>query len=243
MKFPRTSRGRRPFNYIDCIARDINQDINDLPNLMADRVSWQSIVNSFSDASAWWSFLFSFGKLSANQGVRIWLTVTPLCKVFERCCMGCWVDVFTRCFQVWLKLFGGWPRYSLRRADAFFGFCFALREKGDASHCKARCTVTCRSCFWLWHFVLRDRGPLSVRTAVSPMELSGFCKLLNSNMAGQYCSRSSTYLCTAIFIFLWSSFLANNNSLNLVLGRPCGYEESDAEVPYLLCYDLHFLGI
>ena len=54
MRFPRTSRGRRPFNYIDCIARDINQDITDLPNLMADRVSWQSIVNSFSDASAWW---------------------------------------------------------------------------------------------------------------------------------------------------------------------------------------------
>ena len=54
MRFPRTSRGRRPFNYIDSIERDINQDINDLPNLMADRVSWKSIVNSFSDAAAWW---------------------------------------------------------------------------------------------------------------------------------------------------------------------------------------------
>ena len=52
MRFPLTSRGRRPFNYIDCIARDINQDINDLANLMAYRVCWQSIVNSFSDASA-----------------------------------------------------------------------------------------------------------------------------------------------------------------------------------------------
>ena len=54
MRFPRTSRGRRPFKYIDCIAWDINQDIIELPNLMADRVSWQSIVNTFSDASAWW---------------------------------------------------------------------------------------------------------------------------------------------------------------------------------------------
>ena len=51
VRFPRTSRGR-PFNYIDCVAKDINQDINDLPNLMADRVSWTKIVNSFSDASA-----------------------------------------------------------------------------------------------------------------------------------------------------------------------------------------------
>ena len=59
MRFPRTSRGRRPLHYIDCITRDINQDINDLPNLMTDRVSWQSIVNSFSVASAWWSNIWS----------------------------------------------------------------------------------------------------------------------------------------------------------------------------------------
>ena len=45
------------------------------------------------------------------------------------------------------------------------------------------------------------------------------------------------------FIFLWSSFLANVNSLNLALGRPCGFEESDTEIPYLQCYDLHFLEI
>ena len=52
MRLPRTCRGRRPFNYIDCVARDINQNIIDLPNLMADRNSWRDIVNSFSDASA-----------------------------------------------------------------------------------------------------------------------------------------------------------------------------------------------
>ena len=40
-------------------------------------------------------------------------------------------------------------------------------------------------CLWLCHFVSRDRGPLSVWTAVSPMELKKFCKLfffLNSGM-------------------------------------------------------------
>ena len=47
----------------------------------------------------------------------------------------------------------------------------------------------------------------------------------------------------AIFIFLWISFLANNNSMNLALGRPCGCEESDAESPDMHCYDLYFLGI
>ena len=55
--------------------------------------------------------------------------------------------------------------------------------------------------------------------------------------------RSSKYIFTAIFIFHWISFLANVNSLNLALGRPCGCQGSDAEVPYLQCYDLHFLGI
>ena len=52
MRLPCTSRGRRPLNYIDIVARDINQQIDDLPNLMADRDSWRCIVNSFSDASA-----------------------------------------------------------------------------------------------------------------------------------------------------------------------------------------------
>lgn len=52
MRLPRTCRGRRPLNYMDCVARDVNQDINDLPNLMADRDSWRNIVDSFSDASA-----------------------------------------------------------------------------------------------------------------------------------------------------------------------------------------------
>ena len=51
------------------------------------------------------------------------------------------------------------------------------------------------------------------------------------------------YICTAIFILHWSSFVASIDSLNLALGRPCGCEESDAEVPYLHCYDFHFLGI
>ena len=52
------------------------------------------------------------------------------------------------------------------------------------------------------------------------MELSGFCKRI----------------CTAIFIFHWISFVANIDSLNLALGRPCGCEENDREVPYLRCH-------
>ena len=48
---------------------------------------------------------------------------------------------------------------------------------------------------------------------------------------------------TAIFIFLWSSFLAKTKSMNLALGMPFGCEESDVEAPYLQCYDLHILGI
>ena len=52
MRLPCPSRGRRPINYIDCVARDTNQVIEDLPDLMMDRDTWRCIVDSISDASA-----------------------------------------------------------------------------------------------------------------------------------------------------------------------------------------------
>ena len=32
------------FNYIDCVARDINQGVNDLPNLMSDRIPGKALL-------------------------------------------------------------------------------------------------------------------------------------------------------------------------------------------------------
>ena len=52
LRLPCPTRGRRPMNYIDCIARDIQHDIADMQTLMMDRNSWHHIVNSVSDASA-----------------------------------------------------------------------------------------------------------------------------------------------------------------------------------------------
>ena len=46
------------------------------------------------------------------------------------------------------------------------------------------------------------------------------------------------HMYTAIFVIRWISFGGNINSFNLALGRPCGCEESDAEVPYLQCYQI-----
>ena len=52
LRLPCPNRGRRPLNYIDCIARDIGHDIADMQTLMLDRDIWKSIVYSLSDASA-----------------------------------------------------------------------------------------------------------------------------------------------------------------------------------------------
>ena len=52
LRLPCPTRGRRPLNYIDCEARDIQHDIADLQRLMMDKDSWRDIVNSISDASA-----------------------------------------------------------------------------------------------------------------------------------------------------------------------------------------------
>ena len=37
------------------------------------------------------------------------------------------------------------------------------------------------NCFWFWNFFLRDDGPLSMWTAVSPMQLSTLHELFNSS--------------------------------------------------------------
>ena len=52
MRLPCPNRGRRPLNYMDCIARDIQCETGDLQTLMNDKDSWRCIVNSISDASA-----------------------------------------------------------------------------------------------------------------------------------------------------------------------------------------------
>ena len=52
MRLPCLSNGRRPINYIDCVARDTNQVTEDLPDLMMDRDTWRCIEDSISDASA-----------------------------------------------------------------------------------------------------------------------------------------------------------------------------------------------
>lgn len=52
LRLPCPNRGRRPLNYIDCIARDIGHDVADMQTLMLDRDIWQGIVYSISDASA-----------------------------------------------------------------------------------------------------------------------------------------------------------------------------------------------
>ena len=83
-----------------------------------------------------------------------------------------------------------------------------------------------RSCFWLWHFVLHDRVPLSVWTAVSPMELNALRKPFNFNSCG---TNDIVDICTALhgyFFFLWNSFLANINSLKFALGGLCGCHQS-----------------
>ena len=52
LRLPCPNRGRRPLNYIDCIARDIGHDIADMQTLMLDRDIWQGIVYSILDVSA-----------------------------------------------------------------------------------------------------------------------------------------------------------------------------------------------
>ena len=52
LRLPCPTRGRRPLNYIDCVARDVQHDIADMQTLMMDKDSWRGIVNSISEASA-----------------------------------------------------------------------------------------------------------------------------------------------------------------------------------------------
>ena len=52
LRLPCPTRGRRPLNYIDCIARDIGHEIADMQTRMSDRDIWRGIVYSISDASA-----------------------------------------------------------------------------------------------------------------------------------------------------------------------------------------------
>ena len=52
LRLPCPTRGRRPLNYIDCIASDIGHEIADMQTLMSDRDTWRGIVYSISDASA-----------------------------------------------------------------------------------------------------------------------------------------------------------------------------------------------
>lgn len=51
-RLPCPNRGRRPFNYIDVIARDIQQETEDMPNLMSNKDTWRCAVNSISVATA-----------------------------------------------------------------------------------------------------------------------------------------------------------------------------------------------
>ena len=51
LRLPCISRGRRPLNFIGCVARDINQQTYDFPNVMADKDSWRRI--SIYDQSLW----------------------------------------------------------------------------------------------------------------------------------------------------------------------------------------------
>lgn len=47
-RLPCPNRGRRPFNYMDTIARSMNLDIEDIPKIMAERGEWRCRVNSIS---------------------------------------------------------------------------------------------------------------------------------------------------------------------------------------------------
>ena len=54
-RLPCPNRGRRPFNYMDTIARSMNLDIEDIPKIMAERGEWRCRVNSISaSAVTWW---------------------------------------------------------------------------------------------------------------------------------------------------------------------------------------------
>ena len=79
-----------------------------------------------------------------------------------------------------------------------------------------------KSCLYLCHFVLIDLGPLSVWTGLSPMELKKFCNLFLKFQNGG--TIESTFLfvhmiCTAFFIFLSSSILANVKGLTFAPGN------------------------
>ena len=49
LRLPCPTRGRRPLNYIDCIARDIGHETADMQTLMSDRDTWRGIVYFISD--------------------------------------------------------------------------------------------------------------------------------------------------------------------------------------------------
>ena len=147
--------------------------------------------------------------------------------------MGCWVEVFTRSCQVWNCLVAGHgiacgeqthfsvfvsPAGKRTTLATVRGVALSLVEA--VSDCDTSSYVTVGHCLCDANSCISDG------------------MLLNSNMAGQWCWRSLKYICTAIFIFHWISFLADIKSLNLALRRPCGCEESDAEVPYLQCYQI-----
>ena len=51
-RLPHPNRGRRPFNYIDVIGRDIQLERKDLPNFMSDKAFWQRSLNSIKVATA-----------------------------------------------------------------------------------------------------------------------------------------------------------------------------------------------